>query len=359
MRLPRFFPKKRGNRRTGSQAWGSFAEGIFYAILLAAGIVFGLILVSGAANYAPADPDSVVLQRGYEWWMWLLTLLIPLALLAFGGSGLARVVRVWGKSLEHRAAPTGPAILDGLASQETSPPHRPGVPSCDNIENSPGTVLRYRLPLESPENWSLVGFGMFAILWNAVVVVLAVGAGADLLGGTTDWFLMAMLVPFVAVGVWGVVLFVRAVILATSVGPTQVEISDHPLVPGASYDVLLGQGGASVFRSIDMVMEMEESATFRQGTDTRTQRMVVRRQSVARWQRVQPVPGGRFEARVVVTIPVDSMHSFASENNAVQWRIVVRAIPDRWPEFTRVFPVVVFPSPVGAGSPLPDPGEAG
>jgi hypothetical protein len=39
MRLPRFLAKKRGNRRTGSQAWGSFAEGIFYAILLAAGVV--------------------------------------------------------------------------------------------------------------------------------------------------------------------------------------------------------------------------------------------------------------------------------------------------------------------------------
>ena len=44
-----------------------------------------------------------------------------------------------------------------------------------------------------------------------------------------------------------------------------------------------------------------------------------------------------------VTIPADAMHSFSSENNAVQWRIVVRALPDRWPEFTRVFPVVVLP----------------
>jgi hypothetical protein len=359
MRLPRFLAKKRGNRRTGSQAWGSFAEGIFYAILLAAGVVFGLLLVTGAANYAPADPDSVVLQRGYEWWMWLLTLLIPLALLAFGGSGLARVVRMWGKSLEHRAAAGGSAILDSLSSPESDTPHHPGLPSCENIENSPGTVLRYRLALESPENWSLVGFGMFAILWNAVVVVLAVGAGADLLGGTTDWFLIAMLIPFVSVGIGGVVLLVRAVILATSVGPTQIEISDHPLVPGATYDVLLGQGGASVFRSIDMVMEMEESATFRQGTDTRTQRLVVRRQPMAGWRRVQPVPGGRFEARVAVTIPRDSMHSFASESNAVQWRIVVRAIPDRWPEFTRVFPVVVCPSPAATVYPLADPGEPG
>jgi hypothetical protein len=47
--------------------------------------------------------------------------------------------------------------------------------------------------------------------------------------------LIGLLVPFVAVGVGGVVLFVRATVLSTSVGPTHVEISDHPLVPGMSY----------------------------------------------------------------------------------------------------------------------------
>jgi hypothetical protein len=358
MRFPRFFTKKRGDRRTDSHAWGSFAEGLFYALLVGAGGVFGLLLVTGAVSYAPADPDSVVLQRGYEWWMWLLTLLIPLALLAFGGSGLVRVLRTWGKSQEHRAAGSRTVILDGLAGAPPAIPGHPGVPSCDNLENSPGIVLRYRLPLESPENWTLVGLGLFALLWNAVVVVLAVGVGADLIGGTTDWLLIGLLVPFVAVGVGGVVLFVRAAILSTSVGPTHVEISDHPLVPGMSYDVRLGQGGAHLFRSIDLGLELEETATFRQGTDTRTQRLVVRRVPVSRWQKVQPVPGGSFEARVAVTIPADAMHSFSSENNAVQWRIVVRALPDRWPEFTRVFPVVVLPVKVVVTTAICDTVEA-
>ena len=358
MRLPRFFTKKRGHRRTDSHAWGSFAEGLFYALLVGAGVVFGLLLVTGAVTYAPADPDSVVLQRGYEWWMWLLTLLMPVALLAFGGSGLVRVVRTWGKSQEHRAAASRAVILDGLAGPSAGAAGRPAIPSCDNLENSPGIVLRYRLPLESPENWSLVGFGLFALLWNAVVVVLAVGVGADLIGGTTDWLLIGLLVPFVVVGVGGVALFVRSVVLSTSVGPTHVEISDHPLVPGRRYDVRLGQGGAHLFRSIDLGLEMEETATFRQGTDTRTQRIVVRRVPVSGWQLVQPVPGGIFEARVPLTIPADAMHSFSSENNAVQWRIVVRAQPDRWPEFIRVFPVVVIPVTAAGAEAFPESVEA-
>ena len=45
MRLPRFFGKKRGHRRTGSQAWASLGDAAFHAALLAAGLVFGLALV--------------------------------------------------------------------------------------------------------------------------------------------------------------------------------------------------------------------------------------------------------------------------------------------------------------------------
>ena len=42
------------------------------------------------------------------------------------------------------------------------------------------------------------------------------------------------------------------------------------------------------------------------------------------------------------------MHSFHSEHNVVSWRFVVRGVPDRWPAFCRVFPVVVFPAEAAA-----------
>jgi hypothetical protein len=44
------------------------------------------------------------------------------------------------------------------------------------------------------------------------------------------------------------------------------------------------------------------------------------------------------------------MHSFASEHNAVKWRVVVIGRPERWPAFIRVFPLVVFPADAN-GSP--------
>ena len=297
--------------------------------------------------YDPAAPGMVVLERGYSWWLWLLALLLPGALVLIGGTGLVRGLRAWGKSEEHRAASPGLSeLLDPLAQPALEAPDHPAVPLWDDLVNSPGTILRYRLPIESPESWTLVGFGLFALLWNAVVVVLAIGAGLDLLGGTIDWWLFALLVPFLGVGIAGIALFIRRLVFATAIGPTQLEISDHPLLPGRHYDVLLTQGGSGSFRTLEIALELEEQATFRQGTDTRTEQRVVWRQRVAGCDGVCPSPNSRFETQARVAIPADAMHSFTSAHNAVRWRLVVRGTPERWPKFSRMFPVVVLP--VGA-----------
>jgi hypothetical protein len=421
VRLPRFFAKKRGDRRTGAEVWGSVGDALFHSILLAAGILFAAVLLSGVAVpewrinhhflatrgivvgkglarrtarqatvtwqpclrlryptvdgireawatrgstetdraaaaeplgdtslgteldcwYDPEAPDLVVLERGYNWWMWALTLLLPGALIAIGGAGVARVAAAWGKSEERQAAVAGrqPARA---GPREAGP--FPGVPSGDNLENSPGTILAFRLPIESGESWALLGFGLFALLWNTVLVVLAINAGLDLLGGQIDWLLLAILVPFLGVGIAGIVVFIRSLVLATAVGTTQVEISDHPLLPGRHYEVLLGQGGSGVFTSLELAIELEEQATFRQGTDTRTERALVWRAALGSWEGLQLAPGTRFEGRAEFQVPAAAMHSFASEHNSVTWRLVVRGRPARWPSFTRSFPVLIYPA---------------
>jgi hypothetical protein len=338
--LPRFFGKKRGHRRTGSQAWGSFGEAVFYGALVTAGLCFASLLATGSIG---VGPEATALPWA-RWWLWLFSLLIPGALLTFGAAGLLRIVRGWGKSEERRAAAEGLTnLIESMTPPADADRRSPGVPNCDDLVNSPGTILRYRLPIESPESWTVVGLGLFAVLWNAVLVVLAVGAGFDLLSGRVEWLLLAVLVPFLAVGVAGVVLFVRRLILTTAVGTTQLEISDHPLLPGREYDVLLAQGGSGALVSLSLTLEVEEMASFRQGTDTRTERIIVWRELVQEWKDVQITPGVRLETHVTIAIPAGAMHSFASEHNAVRWRIVVAGRPERWPAFTRVFPLVVYP----------------
>jgi hypothetical protein len=437
VRFPRFFGKKRGHRRTGSQVWASLGDAAFHAALLAAGLVFAGVLLSGVAvpewrinqHFVPTDctvlgkglarrtvvaadrsssftwqpclrvryevagrtieswstpsrasttsdrgraiaalaawqlddkvpgwydpmaPATVVLERGYNWWMWLLTLLLPGALVSFGGMGLARAIRRWGRSEERCAVPSRFSdILDPLAAGPRQAADHPGVPTCEDLVNSPGTVLAYRLPIESPENWTLLGFGLFTLLWNSVLAVLGVGAVIDLLRGKFDWLLLALLVPFAAVGVASLAVFVRRGLLTTAVGPTQLEISAQPLRPGGSYQVLLAQGGSGTMESLRMTLTLEEQATFTQGTDTRTDRMVVWTRDIRSWEALQLTPGARFEAQEVFTIPADAMHSFASEHNSVRWSIAVHGQPSGWPGFVRAFPLVVFPPEPDVGA---------
>jgi hypothetical protein len=164
------------------------------------------------------------------------------------------------------------------------------------------------------------------------------------MGGRTDWLLLALLVPFAIVGIAGIVVFVRRLVLATAIGTTQVEIAAQPLRPGQSYELLLAHGGSGTLESLEMNLELEEQATFRQGTDTRIEKLIIWRKPIQSWRDLNLAPGTRFEARATVAIPDLAMHSFTSEHNAVRWSLVVRGVPVRWPPFVRSFPLVVYPA---------------
>ena len=115
--------------------------------------------------------------------------------------------------------------------------------------------------------------------------------------------------------------------------------------------MLLGQAGTGRFRTLEVFLEVEELATFRQGTDTRTERLVVWRERVKEWHDVELAPGGRFESHFMIDIPADAMHSFVSKHNSVHWRIVLRGLSESRPAFTRIFPLVVFPLSVASVRP--------
>ena len=295
--------------------------------------------------YDPEDIKTVVLKQGYSWWLWLLALLLPGALVTFGLTGLLQSLKSWGRSEERQAVQFG-RIFETLASPPSETVGFPTIPACDNLVNSPGTMLRFRLPTESPEAWSLIGTGLFSGLWNVVVILLAVNVGFDIAGGRANLWLLGLLAPFTIVGLASIALFFRRLFLITAIGPTHVEISGHPLRPGDQYQVLLSQAGSVSFRKLELFLELEEQATFRQGTDVRTERQVVWQSLIRRWNNVEPLPGTPFEAEVQLQLPSKAMHSFSTTHNTVSWRLVLRGVPERWPALVRVFPVVVFPAEI-------------
>src|SRR5690606_15378698 len=139
----------------------------------------------------------------------------------------------------------------------------------------------------------------------------------------------------------------RQVMMTTSVGPTRIEISDHPLVPGKPYEIFLSQAGRFRMRLLEVWLACEERATFLQGTDTRTERRRVSERRFFVREDFEIAQGLPFESRCLVEVPAGAMHSFLATHNEVNWKLIVKGrVPGR-PEFQREFQIVVNPGTNG------------
>ncbi len=292
--------------------------------------------------YDPLNPSQAVLVRGYSWWYWLL-LLAPLGFMLIGGGRLIYSLWQWGKSPEHRAAQGKPARLELFEELNTQAKLLPSVPRDDNITNSPGTHLKYRLPINTSHGWRLLAATLTCLIWNGIVLIFVVIAIRNHLRGEPDWWLDLFVLPFLAAGGLLSYFFVRELLIVTGVGPTQLEISNHPLVQGQSYDLYVSQTGHLTMNHFEISLECEESATYRQGTDTRTERRTVFHQDIFEQHEFEVLPGTAYEAHCRFEVPAPVMHSFRADHNEVQWKLAVRGNVVGWPNFERSFPIVVLP----------------
>jgi hypothetical protein len=144
-----------------------------------------------------------------------------------------------------------------------------------------------------------------------------------------------------------VVYFVRQFLIATGVGPTRIEISHHPLAPGSDYEILLSQVGRLNLNSLEVWLTCDEKATYRQGTDTRTESRRVYHERCFVCDSLQIHQGLPFESRCQIHVPEGAMHSFQANHNAVTWKLIVKGDVANWPNFERAFQIVVSPAANG------------
>jgi hypothetical protein len=294
--------------------------------------------------YDPMNPDRAVLVRGYSGWMYLL-LLVPVSFIVIGGGGLVYTLWHWGASAERRSSLAQRASKIDLLNEPVSERNDyPQVPSDTDWKSSPGTKLAYRLPIGSAPGWQLFAVFFACLFWNGITSVFVVIAVRSHLRGEPEWFLTVFIVPFVLIGLVLVYALVRQLLITTGVGPTRIEISQHPLHPCEPCELYLSQAGRLTMNSFEVLLVCDEHATYRQGTDTRTEQRRVLEQSVYRrdgFEIDQTVP---FEHQWSVTIPVGAMHSFKSTHNEVRWKLLVKGDVAGWPNFEREYPVIVYPA---------------
>ena len=338
----RVWQKKRGGRRTGSRLAGSVGEATFFGLLLLLGAI---VQVYVFVSYAQA-PSVMFLEPpvGFQFW---LMVLISTSFLLIGGGGLVFAALQTGTSTERRAVLTKRAADLELGNEDLPPPDdNPGVPDHAHLTDSPGVKLRYRLPVISNQVFTFLAAATFCLVYNAILVVLLVVLIRAWLVGNPQILLAALALCFMAIGSWSIAFFLKQLRMRGGIGPTTVEISDHPLHPGDSYDVYLSQSGRLHLQRLEMLLVCEEEATFRQGTDVRTDRRVVFQQSVCACGDCQILRDQPYEDRGRLQIPSRTMHSFQGQHNVIQWKLVVRGQGVTWRTFERGFPIVISP-PVG------------
>ena len=333
----RLWEKKRGTHRTGSPVLGGVGEALFYSVLFLMGTIsFAVLLTARAVHPVQQVPTSGV---GFY-----LLLLVSVSLILIGGGGVTLSLLQFGASVERRLAlaknaPNLESIL------ETDPSHQefPSIPDDADHRNSPGISLSYRLPATQNSVWQFVWTGGFCVVWNIITAVLMTLIVNGITGPEGDWRLTLVAIPILATGCWANYFFVRQLLLVTVIGPTAVEVSDHPLLPGGEYQLFISQAGRLTMNSFAASLICQEQATFRQGTDIRTETREVFRRRLFEDGDFEIDPSSPFEHRGSLTIPSSAMHSFEGDHNQIRWFVLIEGDAATWPNFERNFPIIVHP----------------
>lgn len=268
----------------------------------------------------PENRTESVLNRDFS--LTYLLGLFPLIFVAVGGGGIIWAVSSWRKKPPGQAA--GPS---GLRPS----PFGVEVPA----DAGQPRVLKPQL---SPVG-KLVGLIFLALFWNGIVSVFVWFAYDGWRTGNPEGCLIAFLVPFVLIGlllIYGV--FRQFLVLFNP--RLELTLSRGGLAPGES--ALLQwkiDGKAERVTRLKIVLEGQEEATYRRGTDTRTDKEVFATIPVIDTD--QPMQIAQGSARVHV--PEDTMPSFKSDRNKIVWTLKAACEIPGWPDSDDEYEIVVAP----------------
>jgi hypothetical protein len=266
-----------------------------------------------------------VLERGLTADLWFG--LIPLVFAAAGAAGLFFSFRM---KTPETAAPSFKPFTS--KDRSTLGRDRP----CYESESGPKPLA----PAVSP-NGKLIGLIIFALIWNGIVSVFVFNLFSGGAGGFS-WFLALFLVPFVLVGL-GVVGGVFYYAMALFNPRPRLTTNPGVLLAGETVSVQWELSGRTDrLRRLQIALEGREEATFRRGTDTRTDKEVFTRIQITDTSDPLAMRSGSAQIR----LPAGAMHSFNAPNNKIVWSLKVNGDIPRWPDINDEYPVTVTPFPI-------------
>lgn len=283
----------------------------------------------------PEDPGRAVMSRGFS--PKYLFGLFPLLFLFAGLGGLIWAVP-WSK--RGTGGGGGPARTvaapDGTKVSAAVSPF--GVKIPPGAESGPVDLKPAATPLVK-----FLGILIVAVFWNGIVSVFLWQAYKGWRAGAPDGCLTAFLVPFVLVGLLLIFGIFRQFLVLFNPRP---YLTLSPGAPAAGESAWLQwrlSGRAAGVKRLRIVLEGKEEATYRRGTDTRTDTNVFSTIPVVDSTEPFEMAGGS----VSFLVPADAMPSFKADRNKIVWTLKVVAEIPGWPDCEDDFEVLVRPGRAG------------
>ena len=259
----------------------------------------------------PNNPYQAVISRsvpGLVWFVIPFTSVFVIIGLAIMLGSLGLFPKKWRVSRNHRRVTTDSAGLTELKPRVT-------------------------------RGGKLAGALAFMGFWNGIVSIFVYQAVQGFRQGDGEWFLVVFLIPFVLVGIGCVVFVVRQFLALFNPKPT-LFISEGSPKLGEKVNLSWAiEGDVTKLSALTITLEGREKATYRVGTDTRTDTHCFYKHTLINIQDAR----NTLSRTVAFSVPMDSMHSFKSSNNEVEWQIVFCGEIPRWPNVEQDYRLVVRP----------------
>ncbi len=322
--------------------WAGVTEALLAAGLLLAGIIVLAVSITFAVLFS--TPEGLYTSV----WFFSLQIVGAVALIVIGTYCVLQIFWKVGVSAERRDAIVSQAgdieLLNELRSRRDDLPQVP----TEKYVPQHGLNLLYKLTPSRRTVWGFATSAVLAALFVVLATTLIINVVKEYRQDGLDWVATGFAIPVSFAALWSVYSFLRQLMKLTGIGPTTLEISNYPIVPGGDYEIFLSQPGRLRLKLVDVFLICREQATFDDGTDIRTEKRVVYQQRLFRKRGVQMRRGQPFEVNFEMSLPRHAMHSFHSRNNRVIWELLVHVKVKGWPQIERRFTISVLPMAAAA-----------
>lgn len=178
-----------------------------------------------------------------------------------------------------------------------------------------------------------------ACFWNGIVSIFLVQIVKSHMSGDPEWFLTIFMIPFVCIGL-GLIYGIFHALLALTNPKILLSVSESS--PALGDEVELNWEADKPLhkvRKFRIRLVGEEAATYQRGTDTKTDTSIFYADTVVDLED----PRTQQRGTATISIPLESMHSFDSGNNKINWSLTVAGEIPRFPDIDDAYPITVRP----------------